>query len=390
MMRFSVLVLALGLFAASAEAAVCSKSDVAQAAASVMAARQSLQEFRLSPPHELAPDANIPPGAQTGIVTIKARLAGIVAAYMRCAAPDIDPKMAQRELDVLVHASTPRNAERYGDTLEVLATRPDAHRMILNAGFNIKCASDDVTQVFALEKGLWRERLRLAGGRYKDTAGATDGLEVKLSVADNEGRWFAVTKSVAPWCSSTWSEIRYAVLQPTDDPVKPHVLLNKSDSIWWGGDDMGRLQVGVHDFELRFHAESIDDGLHDREWVRHFSVEGDTVRRMPPLANNAREFVEEWIQSPWSEAAGWTAPSVNLKAMHDRLHAKPYGEFRSVERCGNAATQIEIVNEELDARTFFEVAGAENFTMTRVSNAPDLKCSGKNLYDPNKPGDVPG
>ena len=390
MMRFAVLVLAVGLFGTSAEAAVCSKPDIAQAAAGVIAARQSLQAFRLSPPHELAPDPSIPPGAQTAIVTIKARLADLVAAYMRCAAPDIDPKTARRELGALVHASMPKDVERYGDTLDVLVAQPDSHRMILNAGFNVKCANDDVTQVFALENGLWRERLRLAGGRYKDTAGATDGLEVKLSVADNDGRWFAVTKSVVPWCSSTWSGIKYSVLRPTDDPAKPRVLLNKDDFIWWGSDDFGRLQVGVHDFELRFHAESIDIGLFSREWVRHFSVEGDTVRRIPPFAKNAREFVEEWIQSPWSEAQAWTASGANLKAVHDRLHAKPNGEFQSVRRCGAVMTQIEIVNEELDTRTVFEVSGTENFTMTRVSATPDLKCSGKNLYDPNKPGDVPG
>ncbi|HEY2069422.1 MAG TPA: hypothetical protein VGG48_07700 [Rhizomicrobium sp.] len=368
---------------ATSRAAVCSRADIAQAAAAIMPARAALTAF----PIVDDADVSIPPPARSAISRMKTRLAALTEAYMRCAPLDIDPRVAQRELSALMGAGTPKTIDHYGQGIGIVVQRPDAHRMILQPGFAIKCANDDVTLVYAVENGQWRERLLIRNDGYKDPAGATDGLTVKLSAAESDGTWFAVATTVAPWCSSNWTDIRYAVYRPSGDPLKPHKLFGGNAS-FYRNDDTGKLTVGMRDFDLRFTAESIDSGLFSREWVRHYSVIGDTVRRIPPFADTPRDLVEEWIQSPWSDAQLWTLPASHLQAIHDKLHAKPYAEMLAVRVCRLGGWQVQIHHEEYDSDYFLTVDPAEgtNFTITDVSTSRNSHCAGKNLYDPNKPG----
>src|SRR5262249_29215074 len=155
---------------------------------------------------------------------------------------------------------------------------------------------------------------------YKEVSGAFGSFDFAISPADGARRWFVVAKSVKPWCSSTWSTIRYAALRPSPGRLSPRVLYAAEDVIWWGSEDLGEIAAGPADFTVRFHAGSMDLGIHSRVWLRHFAVHGDVVRRIPPVAVSARDFADEWINSPWQDAASWTAPErrPRLAALHAR------------------------------------------------------------------------
>ena len=380
MLRLALLAF-LALAFVPAEAATCSHADIAKVVQDVKAARAILTAVPLGD----ETDPAIAPAIRTPIAVLKTQLAELGAAYMRCQTEDLDDKGAQRELSALAGASDAQRDTHYGQSLSVTVTRMPLGFVNITSSFSVKCASDAVVQIFADEGGVWRERLRIQNPSYKDAAGASSDVEVKIALPDKSGRWFAVTKSIVPWCSSTWSSIRYAVLRPTDDPSHPRVLLSRSDPIWWGGDDTGRLNVDTHGFDLRFHAESIDAGRHNREWIRDFSVEGDTVKRTPVIALSAQDFAEEWIQSQWDEAKEWTQPSAPLRPIHDRLHAKPYAEYQSIRSCGLALAQIEVLPDQSESSVFLLVSGSTNFTMLNVSAASDRRCTGKNLYDLDHP-----
>jgi hypothetical protein len=385
MLRLLVAALLTVVALAPAQAAVCSQADIQRAAEAVTSARDALGAFVIRDDS----DPSIPPRAQGAIVTMKTRLAQLAGAYMRCAPEGLSANMARRELAALVHAGAPKAIDRYGQQVDVAVTRAPLHFVTVTLSFNVKCATDDVTSIFADEGGIWRERMRIRNGRYKDAAGATGGLETRISLPDNSGNWFVAAKSIAPWCSSTWSLIRYAVLRPTDDPLSPGSIFHAQDSIWWGGEDFGRLSVDIHGFDLRFHAESIDPARHSREWVRDFSVVGDTVTRTPLIALGPRDFMEEWIQSKWADARGWTlaAAAPRLRKIHERLHAEPYAEYKSIHRCGRGLLQFEIRQTEAERSDYLLVSGNTDFTMMDVSPAPDRRCTGENLYDPGKPGE---
>jgi hypothetical protein len=365
---------------APARASVCSQADIRKAAQALRPDRAALAKFVIVDDSDPA----IPARARPVIADMKTKLAELSAAYMRCAPEGLDARTAQNDLAPLADTASPKTVDRYGQQLDIAVTRMPLHFVAINAGFNVKCATDEVVSIFEDQGGIWRERMRVQNPPYKDAAGATSDLEVKISLPDKAGDWFAVSKSVAPWCSSTWSLIRYAVLRPGADPATPHVLFHRDDSIWWGGEDFGRLSVGVQDFDLRFHAESIDPGRHNREWIRDFSVTGDQVRRMPMIALSPQDFAEEWIQSKWDDAQAWTSPAAHLKVIHDTLHAEPFAEYKSIRSCGPAVQQIEIQQTEADTSVFLTVSGSPDFTMMAVSTRSDPACRGKNLYDPAK------
>lgn len=384
MLRALGMLLFLELTPATALAQPCSPTPLKEAVTALDAARADLQAL----PFGDGMETNESPHAQSAITAMKARLGQFVSAYMACAPASVSPKAAQAGLTRLARAPKDQKEgslpERFGSELN-FAVRAQPNGLLgVTAEFDLECGVDTVLMIFAPDAGTWREVLRAQAPPYKSVADAWADFNYAVSPRDTDGNWFVVVSTVAPWCSSNWSDIRYAVYRPSSDPLKPHRLYNASAS-FFRNDDIGTLVVGRDGFDLRFPGESIDDAVFSRQWVRHFSVVGDAVRRIPPLAVSQRDFAEEWIQSPWADAQPWTR-AAGLKDIHDKLHAKPFADFVSVRRCPAGARQIEIEPGELEGHYFLEVSGPENFTMLRVSIAPDMRCGGKSLYDPDKPG----
>ncbi|MBV9992791.1 MAG: hypothetical protein JOZ72_16040 [Alphaproteobacteria bacterium] len=324
------------------------------------------------PKQDMATD--VTPREAAAIAAMKTRLRTYVAATAACGGDD--PKVLQ----TVLASGAPKldfAVRRFAPDLVAIAAR-----------FSIQCGNDTMLSVFR----HGHEVLHAQSAPYKTIAGAWDMFDYALSPPDKTGQWFAVTKTVAPWCSSTWSEIRYAVWRPG----RAEALFKASDFMWWGNEDYGRLTVNANDFTLRFHSSSIDDGRHDREWVRHFAVQGGKVVRVAPFANGAMDFVEEWIQSDWKDARAWTAPAILalVKDVHQVFHAKPFGEFQSVRRCPGGALEIEVNPAQTTGSLFFQVTGQatgqatgtpKDFRLTGLANAADPRCAGKNLFDPEKP-----
>src|SRR5262249_196336 len=159
--------------------------------------------------------------------------------------------------------------------------------------FSIACGEDTLLLLFGLDGGSWREVLRWQKEPYTTISGGTLAFQYAVSPSDEAGRWFAVVDDVAPWGSSTWSASPYSGPRPDADRGRPNVLLSDSNGIWWGSEDFGSLAIEQNAFDLRFHYSSIDAGIHNRVWIRRYSVIGDAVRRTPPVAVSPRDFVDE-------------------------------------------------------------------------------------------------
>jgi hypothetical protein len=329
------------------------------------------------------------PQGQASIAAMKARLGDLIDAYMSCAPLDLDPANAARDLTQGLAEPAPDASFHYGDHLTLQAERP-AHQPALiafTAAFAIECGTDTVLFVFAPDGGAWREVLRWQSQPYPEISGAFASFGYAISPPDAAGHWFLVTKTVAPWCSSTWSIIRYAVLRPRSDRQMPKVLYSAEESIWWGGEDFGQLSVGEKEFELRFHAESIDADIHNRVWVRHFAVEDDEVRRVAPIAVSPRDFVDEWITSPWVLASSWSKTDAQrqLRTWHERLQAlrhSEYYEFGAIRQCGSdtARYQVQLKSDEPNSDVYLRLEGSPStFAMIAVGAKPDPSCIGPDL-----------
>src|SRR6185312_2941497 len=204
----------------------------------------------------------VSPRERAAIAAMKRKLNAYVAATVACAGPDpkaLEDSLAQGAPLLDFHVRT---------------LRPGMIGVIAN--FGIQCAGDTMLTLYARMDGVWREVLHLQAPPYKEISGAWDMFGYELSPPDETVHWFIVTRTVAGWCSSVWSTIRYALWRPG----RAAPAFEGSDSVWWGGEDLGRLRLGSSDFELRFHGASIDGGRHNREWVRHFALQGDKAVRI--------------------------------------------------------------------------------------------------------------
>jgi hypothetical protein len=248
------------------------------------------------------------------------------------------------------------------------------------ARVGIPCGSDAQLLIYARRDGRWQRLLRWASADYARIDGAWESLEYRVSPRDANGRRFVAVHHIRPWCSSTWSTIDYAVLRPTPGSDRPEVVLQGSDSLWWGGEDLGRLSVDARHVDLRFHAASIDGGLHSREFIRRYDLAGDKPVRVAPIAANARDFVDEWIVSDWTDAQRWTSPPHDsFRTLHQALQAQRRAstsfEFGQLNACTAAAqTQVELRSD--DGRAwFFRVRGDGDFRVQRISDTPDPDCT---------------
>jgi hypothetical protein len=381
----------------------CSESDFSAAAGKLQAARAAL----LALPVGDGLETGVSPEGQKAISAMKESLGEFVNAYLRCAPTSPDTGRVRRELSESAHAfrlpngvtsnkDLPPDFGKYGFELWFGVQSAHDNRLLsITATFSIECGTDAVLFIFSRDGGSWHEALRWQSRPYASIKDAFGSFGSGISPPDNLGRWYVVTKHKAPWCTSTWSTISYDALRPQAGSVIPTVLLLRHDSIWLGNDDIGSLTVNVKDFDVRFHSASIDGGVHNRLWIRHFSISGDTVARVQPVAASPRDFVDEWIVSPWESASGWTskAASEQLRLAHENFpnRRKSFADslgFGTIYKCSGARDhyQVELMEEtgpkfDIDRSFYFQVVGKHAYTMTGVSSNPDPRCTGRNLFD---------
>jgi len=171
------------------------------------------------------------------IAIIKNQLNDYTVASMRCAPDKIATENLKKTLagffvaaepsserneklpkggDVKGHATEKSDSGKpsYGGELafDVRALSPETVGIVARIG--IACGDDAMLMLFERRNGAWAETLRTQSAPYKTVAGGWWSFDYGVSPRDKDGHWFVVVKNIAPWCSSTWSEIRYAVVRP--------------------------------------------------------------------------------------------------------------------------------------------------------------------------------
>jgi hypothetical protein len=394
-MRLSILPLiaALTVMTGAAHADGCLQKEIGRSATRALDANRTLSALPVSEDKQ----GDVSVEGRKAIAAIKDRLNDYTVATMLCAPEKIGAEGLQKTLTAFAGVKLPQsgpakkpaaNEASYGDGLVFDVRNLSSDTIGVIARFGIACGQDAMLMIFERRNNVWTETLRTQSAPYKSVAGGWWSFDYGAA-RDKDGHWFVVTKNVAPWCSSTWSEIHYAVLRPGVGAAHPRELFSKSDSIWWGADRYGDLKIDAKSFDLRWRAESMDAGVHNREWIAHYAIDGDRVQRVPPIAESSRDFADEWVRLDWPEAKAWTAPvAYELKPLHDKLRKMRGFDYVAIRRCDADLTQIEVEPTDPAAvmgHVFFRVSGAKDFRMDGVSFSPDSHCKGPNLFDINKP-----
>ena len=374
-----------GADAPTAEVGTCTRSAVGSAGLAVRAARAELMAIPLGDV-----DTLVAPSAGGRIEAVKDRLRDFVRAMMACAPTAVEPAalaaaMAQRgdaSLDTAPGDADRPPTDRHGTLLTYEVSRVGAHPDMLAvvATLGIKCGSDSMLILYRRTPTGWREAMVRRSEPYREVKGGWQDLRFAVSPADAQGKWFVATLSTTPWCSSAWQGMPYELARPGPSPDRPRVFFRGKGTIYLGEESDLVLKVERDAFELRHDGSSLDPDVLIRRHVRRYSVSGETVRRVQPVAETVRDFADEWIDSPWAEAKDWSGRDPALAAAHSSLKAARYktlGGFSSIRACAGGGTQVGIAGQDKPDR-FLIIGGraADPWTMERVARRPAARCAG--------------
>lgn len=369
----------------------CSKTAVASAGRAVRATRAELAAI---PAEE--DDRSVTPAASRSIEGLKDRLRDFVRAEMACAPRSPEPAdlaaaMAGRG-DGFVHpgsdGSDPLPPGRHGDRLAYEVFRVESHPDMLAvvATLSIRCGSDSMLILYRRTSSGWREAMVRRAEPYREVKGGWQDLRFAVAPADAQGKWFVATLSTTPWCTSAWQGMPYELARPGPAPDRPNVFFRGKGSIYLGHESDLSLRAGRGSVEIRHDGASLDPDILIRRHVRRYSVAGESVRRVQPVAENVRDFVDEWIASPWVEAKDWSGSDPALPRLHAQLHAgrsELVGEFASIRACGNGVTQVELSRGKRPGWYVFATGGeAGPWTVQRVEPKAAAACPGPDRLKP--------
>jgi hypothetical protein len=198
---------------------------------------------------------------------------------------------------------------------------------------------------------------------------------VVLSTAGPSGeRLFAIVGE-NPWCTSCWNRIYIRVWRIEGERVT-QVLNRRRSAYRCNGEPTA--EIGPNHIRVEHLTGSFDAGAHSRKDIQAYQFAGNALKRVPPIAANARDFTDEWLTNPWADMRGWSAPE--LSEAHRALHGLNYvaADLRRVSRCPSGEWQISVrLEKPTPAEHHFLVSERSplHFRMERVSPTPTQGCT---------------
>jgi hypothetical protein len=331
----------------------------------------------------------VPPRAGRRIEALKDRMRDFVRTMMACAPSSVEPAALAAAMEQRggVSERTTGDAvlpsdDRHGSRVDFEVSRVEGHPDMLAvvATIAIKCGSDSMLILYRRTPSGWRETMVRRSEPYSEVRGGWGDLRFAVSPSDPAGNWYVATVSITPWCTSAWQGMPYELARPGPAPDRPTIFFKGKNGIYLGNDGDMTVRAEADAFEIRHDGSSLDPDILIRRHVRRYSVAGDGVRRVQPVAESVRDFVDEWVDSSWAEAKDWSGSEPGLAAAHSGLQAERYktlGGFASIRACGGGLSQVEIDAEE-GPSWFFLVRDHREapWRMERVARQAAAGCTG--------------
>jgi len=354
-------------------------------------------------------DTGVPVATQNLIRGFKDGLAGAVDAFMDCERGGVgDAKGIATRLAELLGAGAGDSVRKivadlvvtdqsrdkiYGANLQI-AARAEEHEPPLigfKIGFDIPCGVDEMLLIYESSGNGWRRMIRWQSGPYSQISGAFgDFFEYAVFGERRGDDWRVAVAHGKPWCSSSYSGFDLDVLRPATGAIASQQTVFHKEAAYWR--DMDSTLRGEPDgFELRLNVTSLSSNSNRKVAIYHYRLHQGQIHRYQPVAENARDFLDEWIQADWNDAADWTARP-NLKSLArehdilvdfiDKFESKtPEFTYGPVQACSGKQkmVQVEFGGVPSGFKYFQIEQGKDSFTLVSGSNAPEPKCTGPDL-----------
>jgi hypothetical protein len=351
-------------------------------------------------------DTDVPAEARDRITQLKDVLNCVADAALTLAEPSVDPVELQNRMADILNATAPGGY--YGGNLIVRVSRPPNIATILEVEFsvNIACGDDHMLLIYALRNGAWKKQMRWQAPPLKKVSDAFGDFFISATLSTPEGedsRTLVVVAHGTPWCTSRFSSFGIDVLSPASDPDLPKVIWH-TERGYSRADFSPRVKTSGDTFELRVNASSMDIDSSERCVIYRYRVdERQVVRRIEPIASNARGFVGEWLSAPWSESQSFSTQEAGsaLQLVHDQFEppvksdaefvTDSYGPVRACNTPGTFQVQVNSTLQKMvpgkpggEPRPlpthYFHVREIKGgYLMVSAPTEPDPACRGANL-----------
>lgn len=209
--------------------------------------------------------------------------------------------------------------------------------LVLRTGSGILCGSDQSAYAYEWRDRKWRRFWESEQEIAADKPYAPQTIvAVNVSPAGRNHDRLIQSLGIRDWCSAPLADVYIRLWRADAANGAARLLAEKAQPAWLAAHEppvMG--SAGTADALSEFRVASLDVGVHSYEAVRHYTVDGDRVKRTAPVALGPRDFAEEWLKAEWAESVAWTAPSARdiLRPLHGRLHSDDlFGEYIDVSR----------------------------------------------------------
>jgi hypothetical protein len=282
--------------------------------------------------------------------------------------------------------------ERLLGFLKGIQIRRDFRFLIVQTSIGIQCGYDESAYIYEWSDERWQRRWESEQDNYAEKQYFPQMLDaVRISGVIQDKRYLVLTLGQEPWCSSNWHDIYYRLWRLGLEIGAPRLLLEESEWAYLGTHDPPiQGSLGQDDVLIEFTVPSHDPVVHSYELVRHYSVMGDNVQRVDPVALSPRDFVDEWIGYSWAQSAPWSEPPLQaLTAWRERLRASSVEFMESSFHCltrpdlwqvgVNLTTANQEKKERKEAPAYFLIRWRPpyRFTMLNISNHPIPGCTEK-------------
>ncbi len=392
-MRILLLVL---LITSAAAAQTCAPNATQQAAANALALQRQL--LAASTP---VMDTDVPLPLRPVLHNFKQALIATVDTELRCDHPEA--VVLQSALVSLLHANAPprplvpeqgppwptTEVGDYGGELhiEVKAVPAQPNLYSIQITYDIECGTDNILLLYRHTPSGWQRELLWQNPDLNSVGDAFGDMYLFRFVPGSPSRPYLVTVvRGTPWCTSVMSVFHVDLLAPAHDG-RPQERLDEVNQDFRIDEDP-RLRVTTDGLELPLTADDLATAVLARPGIFRYRTLDGKLERVQPVAMNARDFVDAWLQAPWSDAERWSdgASFKELQEVHslfsyklhpnDALGMETYGPTRACTSTQNLY-QVELnTSPQLYAKVR---QNPNSFTMLSIAPHPDPACHGPDL-----------
>lgn len=338
---------------------------------------------------EFDEDGYVPSSISRSIEQLKTGLINLVDARITCEGSDINALAIQQDLsNKLKINQLDEDSAIYGYDLQIVIQKT-LGLLVVHLTFGIPCGNDNMLMVYRYRDEAWQRDLIWKSNAYKNIAGAFgDYFDYLLLPSKFNETPKLVVIHGAPWCKSTWSPFTIDVVKLAEDTNPQKILLHKQMISYTGNESDLTLKKLASGFELRMQVGMLDSDLFTRQGIYRYQIIGDKILRVQPVADNVRDFVDEWLTLDNITAVNLVEKSnLHMLSLFQRKLKERYGYYGAVQACHGDGEEYQVTmtfngtkeNDKEDLYYFIVKTTRFGYLLKAISQEADPNCTGPDI-----------